>query len=332
MKKIVLIAITLISLQSCSQNQKQIMQNPNITANNIVEEITKQVKHYPQEPMYVITHLDNFCHYEIFIDDNVAYKEFDGLSPDAFNINQFIYKKGIHSIKYKLYPLGEKNKYDTDFSTLTDDLHFELKLESYDIKNEESSTKLYKEYVVPKIKEEVAKDYFKEKFAGAGKTYYEGSFDINVDVPYELHPPFENAQDLRRMDKKILEAKLVKEYNKIRNIYQIKNKDDIARLMFDKVKNQMITEFASPEKIKAMWDEVNKIFFESDTEILPIANYEVRFFSEGKLVALYSDGSNPSLKGDNALVCNLKSGYGKGYLELKHLFYIPQGETEFKVY
>ena len=85
------------------------MQNPNITADNIVEEISKQVKHYPQEPMYVITHLDNFCHYEIFIDDNVAFKEFDDLSPDAFNVNQFIYKKGIHTIKYKLYPLGKIN-------------------------------------------------------------------------------------------------------------------------------------------------------------------------------------------------------------------------------
>ena len=45
MKKAVLTLFLLLSLQSCSQ-KTMITQNPNITADNLVEEIAKQVKHY----------------------------------------------------------------------------------------------------------------------------------------------------------------------------------------------------------------------------------------------------------------------------------------------
>lgn len=132
--------------------------------------------------------------------------------------------------------------------------------------------------------------------------------------------------------KKNWKLKLVREYNKIRNIYQNKEKDNIAKLMYDKLKNQLISEYTSPEKVKKAWEEINEILFKSDIEMLPIEKYEMKFFDNGKLVALYTDDSNPDIRGDNALVCHLKSGFGKGFIEIKHFLYIPQGETEFKVY
>jgi hypothetical protein len=63
MKKIVLNLVILISLQSCSQNKSQIMQNSNITSDNIVEEITKEVKHFPSEKIYKIRHENEYCYY-----------------------------------------------------------------------------------------------------------------------------------------------------------------------------------------------------------------------------------------------------------------------------
>ena len=55
MKKAVLTLFLLLSLQSCSQ-KTMITQNPNITADNLVEEIAKQVKHYNYEPIYQFLH------------------------------------------------------------------------------------------------------------------------------------------------------------------------------------------------------------------------------------------------------------------------------------
>lgn len=94
----------------------------------------------------------------------------------------------------------------------------------------------------------------------------------------------------------------------------------------------MVAEYASPEKVKAAWNEAREILFNSDIEMLPIEKYQMRSFADGRLVALYSDGSDPKTRGENALICNLKSGYGKGLFELKHLFDIPEGETEFRIY
>lgn len=325
MKKLLLSLIIITSFAACSQSKNEIMQNTNINANNIVEEITKQIKHYPSEKQYTFNYNNHMCYFEILVNDIPSFKEYEeAQTGSAFLINDAIFKSGKQKITYKIYPANSE--------VLPDNTDLKLTLSSYDQKNKNADDITYMEYSVPKNEKKVTENYSKYTFSGAGKTFYEGSFDINVEVPYTNHFPFEKAKDLRKMDKKELETKLVKEYNKIRSIYQSKDKDKVARLLFDKLKNQMITEYASPEKVKSAWDEAGEILFKSDIEILPIEKYQMRFFADGRLVALYTDGSDPKTKGDNALICNMKSGYGKGLLELKHLFYIPQDETEFKVY
>lgn len=325
MKKLFLSFILITSITACSQNKNDIMQNPNITAANIAEEITKQIKHYPVERQYKYRYNNSMCYFEIFINDLPAFKDYQSAqNGSAFLINDLIFKNGKQKVSYKLSP--------AEGTQLADNTEFQLTLLSYDQKNKESDDVEYSKFELPKIEEKIAENYSKYKFQGSGKKTYEGSFEIDVDVPYNLQTPFENAQDLRKIDKKDLEERLVKEYNKIRDIYRSKDKDKVARLLYDKLKNQMITEYASPQKVKATWEEAKQILFNSDIEILPIEKYEMRFFGNGKLVALYADGTNPNTRGGNALVCHLKSGYGKGFLELKHLFYIPQGEKEFKVY
>lgn len=335
MKKIILNTLILISLSACSQKKEtMINQNQNITADNILAEIEKQVKHYPNEKIYAFSFSKAFCYIDIFVNDIQIYDNFNDAPPmnSAFEINPIIFKRGKQHISYRIYPIGKSEDYEKEYNTLVDETKLQLELNSYDLKNEDANDIIYMKYDAPQIEEKITENYSKFKFVGTGKKYYEGSFDINVDVPYELNSPFENAQDLRKMDKKELEAKLLKEYNKIRNIYQNKEKDNIAKLMYDKLRNQLISEYASPEKVKKAWEEMNEIIFKSDIEMLPIEKYEMRFFGNGKLVALYADSSNPDIRGGNALVCHLKSGFGKGFIELKHFFYIPQGETEFKVY
>jgi len=327
MEKIFLILVTLISLQSCSQNKENMInQNINITANNIVEEISKQIKYYPVKPNYGIRYGNMECFFEVYVNDLPVFRQYKKSTSSAFPINASILKKGVQKVTYKIYPLDGQN-------FLPEETKLMLNLESFDIKANEQKDIVNLVYNAPQIETKVTPDYSTYKFAGTGKTYYEGSFDVNVDIPYEIHPPFENAQDLSKMDKKELETKLVKEYNKIRNIYQDKEKDNIAKLVYDNLQTQSITNYSTKEQVKEAWDEISEILFKSEIEILPVENYKMQFFANGKLVALFTDGSNPKIRGGNALICNVKSGnHGKGFIELKHLFYIPQGETEFKVY
>ena len=53
MKHWFLWGFVLVAFQSCS-SPTPVNQNPNITADNLVEEIAKQVKHYPSERIYVV--------------------------------------------------------------------------------------------------------------------------------------------------------------------------------------------------------------------------------------------------------------------------------------
>lgn len=57
------------------------------------------------------------------------------------------------------------------------------------------------------------------------------------------------------------------------------------------------------------------------------------FFANGRLVALITDGSDPEIRGGNALVCKIKDGEFKNSIfEIKHFLYLPKGENDFKVY
>lgn len=333
MKKIVLNLVILISLQSCSQNKNQIMQNPNITADNIVENILKQIKHYPKEPIYGMHHEVEKCYFEISVNDMPAFRNFDFNVPDAFEINNTVYRKGKYTVKYKLYPVGKNENYLETYNHLVDDTQLKLSLYSYDKNNKGVDDVEHIKYGAPQIETKVTPDYSTYKFEGSGKTSYEGSFDINVDVPYDLTPTFEKAQDLSKIDKKELEAKVLKEYQKIRQIYLNKEKDNIAKLVFDRLKDDLIADYATANKVKAAWNQLDEIIIKGDVDILPIEKYKMQFFANGKLVALIKDGSDSETRGGNALVCKVKSGEFKGSIfEIKHFLYIPQGETEFKVY
>ena len=61
---IVLACVALLTFQSCSQ-PTPVNQNPNITADNLVEEIAKQVKHYNYEPIYQVDFTLGHCYIEL---------------------------------------------------------------------------------------------------------------------------------------------------------------------------------------------------------------------------------------------------------------------------
>lgn len=331
MKKIII--IILISIFACSEKKESMLnQNPSINANNIVDEISKQVKHYPKEPMYAMRQFNDLCYFEVFIDDFPFLQYFGSKIPRAIDVNRAVFKSGVYRVNYKLYPLGSENNYKINYPTLNDETNLKFSLDSYDLKNEEADEIKHSEYSVPKVEKKISEGYSEYTFEGAGKTFYEGSFNINVDVPYELKPPFENAKDLRKMDRKELETKLLKKYREVRDIYQNKDYDNIARLEYDALKMLYVSNYDSKETIKENWDEYLKAYKSPSFEMQPIENYKIEFFGNGKLAALMLDTTDKKLRGNTALWAKVNYNGGLRPLFLTVFCYIPQGETEFKVY
>ncbi|MGV0919292.1 hypothetical protein ACTS94_02720 [Empedobacter falsenii] len=311
-----------------------INQNPTITADNIVNEIAKQVKHYPSEKIYTIGYANDVCYFDMYLNGILIKKSGNNpIGSTATEINHLINKSGKYTVTYKMYPLGEeKNHYNQTFNTFMDNTVLEFDLKSYDLKNEAADDIEYTSYEVPKTEEKVTENYSKYKFIATGKTYYEGSFDIEVDVQYTLNFPFENAQDLRKMDKKQLEEKLLKKYKEVASIYQNNDIDNIARLEFDGLRDLYVSNYKSKEEIQENWNEYLKAYKSKSLQMQPIENYKLEYFADGKFVALMIDTMDNRFRGHNALWAKVDYDGGLRPIFINLLFYIPQGETEFKVY
>ena len=339
MKKAILTLFLLVSLQSCLQKKEtMITQNPNITADNLVEEIAKQVKHYPSEKIYGIDYSNNNCYFDMFVDGIRAYR-YPGrgvVGSTAIEINELLFHSGKHTISYKMYPLYtlEEGGVTTTQNTLVNNSYVALKVKSYDLKNEEADDILYAEYTTPNIAIKNAQgDTISYKFAGSGKTYYEGSFEVELDVPYQLQPPFATAQDLRKMDQKLLMTKLLAKYKEVWQIYKNRELDNIARLEFDNLKHYAISNYETKETIAEDWKVFYNVYKNNNTfEMQPLENYKLEFFADGKLVALMLDTKDNRFRGNTALWAKVDYEGGIRPLFLNRYFYIPQGETEFKVY
>ena len=337
MKHWFLWGFVLVMFYSCS-SPTPVNQNPNITADNLVEEIAKQVKNYPSERIYGLGYSNDNCYFDMFVDGIRAYR-YPGrgvVGSTAIEINELLFHSGKHTISYKMYPLYtlEEEGVTTTQNTLVDDSYVALDVYSYNLKDKNEGDIFYAKYGTPNIAIKNAQGDTIYKFAGSGKAYYEGSFEVELEVPYQLQPPFATAQDLRKMDQKLLMTKLLAKYKEVWQIYKNRELDNIARIEFDNLKNLFVSTYADIETIRENWNAYYEIYKKAPLEMQPIANYKLEFFADGKLVALMLDTKDNKIRGNTVLWAKLIYENGEFGMPVffNRYFYIPQGETEFKVY
>lgn len=308
------------------------MQNKDITSKNIVEEISKQVKEFDSEPIYLFSYQKYYAHFEVYINDFLAFKNFkNSSSSSGFEINQYLLPKN-NKITYRMFPLGEIKGDDEDYKTLNDESYLSFKLMSYDKKHIANKDIIYSDYKTPTILNQVNKNNNEEKFIGAGKKFYEDSFEIKVNLPFNNNFLYQNAKDLRQLEKTQLEKKVLDFYNKIHKVYKTKDLDNIAKLSFDSFKNEMITNYKTKEEISEIWQELIGIYEDSTFEMQPIKEYKLSYFANGRLVALINKNSDYNFKSTSALWAKVNIDGGTRPFFIDTYLYIPEGETEFKVY
>ena len=319
MKKAVLTLFLLLSLQSCSQ-KTMITQNPNITANNLVEEIAKQVKHYPSEPQYVMHYFNGVCNFEIYINDFKVVKSFDNESlKTSERINPFLLSKN-NQLKIILYPRDSVNKLNLQAG-------LDLKVNSYENTDRFSIEKQQSNLFIYQTPED-ENSFFKY----AGKEYFEQTVNFTLpEVPYKIEG-WKDSQDLRNFDKKLLEQKVLQAYQMIQKSFKERDLDKIAQFSYNKMKDQAIAQYFDEEEVQEGWEELISIAGGDNLEFFPLENYELVFYGEGRLVGLKSKKKDKGFRGASALLCKFKREGKWVGAELDYLLHIPKGETEFKVY
>ena len=319
MKKAVLTLFLLLSLQSCSQ-KTMITQNPNITADNLVEEIAKQVKHYPSEPQYVMHYFNGVCNFEIYINDLKIVKSFNNESfKTSERINPFLLSKN-NQLKIILYPRDSVNKLDLQAG-------LNLKVNSYENTDRFSIEKQQSNLFIYQTPED-ENGFFKY----AGKEYFEQTVTFTLpEVPYKIEG-WKDSQDLRNFDKKLLEQKVLQAYQMIQKSFKERDLDKIAQFSYNKMKDQAIAQYFDKEEVQEGWEELISIAGADNLEFYPLENYELVFYGEGRLVGLKSKKKDKGFRGASALLCKFKREGKWVGAELDYLLHIPKGETEFKVY
>ena len=319
MKKAVLTLFLLLSLQSCSQ-KTMITQNPNITADNLVEEIAKQVKHYPSEPQYVMHYFNGVCNFEIYINDFKVVKSFNNESfKTSKRINPFLLSKN-NQLKIILYPRDSVNKLNLQAG-------LDLKVNSYENTDRFSIEKQQSNLFIYQTPED-ENGFFKY----AGKEYFEQTVAFTLpEVPYKIEG-WKDSQDLRNFDKKLLEQKVLQAYQMIQKSFKERDLDKIAQFSYNKMKDQAIAQYFDEEEVQEGWEELISIAGADNLEFFPLENYELVFYGEGRLVGLKSKKKDKGFRGASALLCKFKREGKWVGAELDYLLHIPKGKTEFEIY
>ncbi len=305
-----------VSLTACSQKKEtMINQNPTITADNIVYKIVTEIKHYEYEPLYLISFDINNSFFELLVNDIPIYKGFNSKSPSlstAEEINLSILKSGTQKVTIKLYPVDGELVFGQNTGA-------KIRLGSVDAKIKWTDTGKRDLYV---FKTDSIKD----------KPYYETTQTFTIhDLPYQ-NIGWSESQDLRQMDKVALEKTVLAYYKEIQEIITSKDKDMLAKISYNKMRDQFVSQYGSKEEVQEAWDEVLDILNADEIVFYPIEAYELVFYGEGKLVGLKSKQLKKGFRGANVLLCKYRINEKWKGIELYYLLHIPKGETEFKVY
>ena len=319
MKHIIFTLLVLTAFQSCSQ-PTPVNQNPNITANNLVEEIAKQVSHYNYEPIYEVYFEFGYCYIELYINDILAYKNYgEGGGSSSFTINPYLLNFSNQTIKLRMYAREE-------FGEFLNNSAVKLGIGSYDNQNKFSIEKRQSNLFIYQTPED-ENGFFKY----AGKEYFEQTVTFTLpEVPYKIEG-WKDSQDLRNFDKKLLEQKVLQAYQMIQKSFKERDLDKIAQFSYNKMKDQAIAQYFDEEEVQEGWEELISIAGADNLEFFPLENYELVFYGEGRLVGLKSKKKD-SFEGASALLCKFKRKGKWVEAKLDYLLHIPKGETEFKVY
>lgn len=299
MKKItffVIIFILGLTNYNCHNDKKQFQTNK--------KEMNKK-KNY-----YVAKIQVQACFFEVFLDDIPVYSfgVRSGMSSEI-PLNNYILKSGKHLLKIKLTPMFNNSKLNSDI-----DLSIDLGV------GELSNNKNISEY------NSLGKFQLSKEIKEKSLPFYEIILPFDAQVIWDYQSIIDNAQELTK-SKKLLDDTVHKFYN----ILQKKDSKKYYEIMNKSIEIQSVTEYMSETEKKELIMDVG---LSNLKKVLPLDEYEVKFYADGKLVRFISKKHDEN--GNQYLfkytVPPLMEGKHDGEGAFNYLFYLPKDKTELEVF
>jgi hypothetical protein len=263
--------------------------------------------------------------YEAYVNDIMVEKNNEtGMHNTLININQAILKSGTYRFRIKVYPEPqEAEKGGIQPTTLA---FLKVGLAKYEkIPVGEGAMPDTYEYVqsypIPKIDKPIP--------------YYEVKGEFTAEVPYELEG-WNKGQDLSKMDQKLLQQQVVTYYQKLWNILNNGEGKRWGELTQRRRQETLIFHYFKKEELeKSMQDEVNKVSKLCKDMMLPLDDYDLKIYGNGKIVTLERKNHTEiinsrkiDLKGKSPLMRKAKiEGIGSYSIKL----YLPEGSNDFVI-
>ena len=239
----------------------------------------------------------------------------------AIDLNPYVLKNGKCKIKLQIFPLFRKG--DT-LVTVENIMRCNLFFGSY-IRNKETDEILnYKADVALPIvapKEDVP--------------YFEQEWDVELtELPYELEG-WSKGQDLRKWDKDKLEKKVVAYYQKLWHI--LNNGEGEKYMDLWKQADQELMFYDYETDYNSIYKEESEEIKKNCTDnMIPLEDYEMKLYAEGKLVCLerkthtreFNNYSPLDIKGWSPLI---RKGKKSGAEDFPVKLYLPEGSNEFVI-
>ena len=320
MKRVIVLLLFLgFVCHAYSQNNKQVAY---MTIEEMIDSTLKFVQHYDHEPIYTVK-IESSTSFIIKTNDVPIAAYFGPAAGIAtFYINKAILKSGIQEMDIEVYP--EYTDRAIQKKVLNNRVQLKLTIiRRYRIKNLGMSEP---EIVATYDLQEQLKMY---SINLSSKEVYKDILKFNAGIPYTL-TGWTESEDLTKIGREELEERVVAFYTRHHLFYQDKDSEGIIRTEFKRTQETSQATYESKEKIAKEKISLDMVFSEVKHEMIPLENYEMQFFGNGRMVALIrTDGRN---RGASALRYKAVSNMGSKRLSwVDLLLHIPEGSSELEV-
>ncbi|MCY0977817.1 hypothetical protein PGH12_15740 [Chryseobacterium wangxinyae] len=303
MKKFFLFSCLMILVLGCSQNGKSqdliIKQIP--IKNHVVYGINTSIQ----------------CRFDLLINDISAVN--NSLGYATYDINPYVLKNGKYKIKIKLHTKGIPQ----DILEKT-----RIHLVKY-LKNDEGE-------FVENSKETIEELVFKLNF-NKDSIIQEQEWEVYIkELPYELEG-WNKGQDLRKLNQKDLEQKVMNYYKKVWSILNNGDGNMWSNLTQKRSYETAIFDYNSKEELERFMKENEDVVSKKAKNMLiPLEDFEMKIYADGKLVTLerkahtrdFNNSFPLDIKGWSPLIRKYSTGGGSDY---PILLYLPEDSNEFVI-
>ena len=255
--------------------------------------------------------------HEVYVNDILIHFENEtSMHNYGADINPYILKSGTYPFRVRVYPtIGEENGIEPEtakFIRVTLDTAERNLTGDGGTRTLPDTYKVLQEFVVPKIDKPVP--------------FLDITGTLKIDVPYDLEG-WSKGQDLRKMDQKVLQEKVVAYYQKLWTVLNDGKGQEYLNLW--KKSDEELSVFNYEKHINNEVEKINK----AKGRMALLEDYSMKIYGDGKLVTLERDnhteeinGKKIDLKGKSPLYrLALYDGIGSYPVKL----YLPQGSNDF---